>query len=104
MASTRTLIELIETEDAHGGPWSEAAFARLAEIVAALRPHTKVPAPIDAPDAIGGRWETLFAHFGARHSAGKAKIHDSTLKIQSFNRFPPSPIRVLRICQEIAPS
>lgn len=101
MVSTQQLIDLIESEDAHGQPWSEQSFARLGELVAALQPQTRVPAPVDAPEAITGRWETLFAHFGARHSAGKPKVHDSTLKVHSFNRFPPSPIRVLRLCQEI---
>ncbi len=101
MVSTQQLIDLIEAEDAHGQPWSEEAFAKLGKLVAALQPQTKVPAPVDAPEAISGRWETLFAHFGARHSAGKPKVHDSTLKVHSFNRFPPSPIRVLRLCQEI---
>jgi hypothetical protein len=95
------LIHLIETEDRHGQPWSEESFAKLGEHVAALQPLTQVPAPVDAPEAISGRWETLFAHFGARHSAGKPKVHDSNLKVHSFNRFPPSPIRVLRMCQEI---
>ena len=104
MVSTQQLIQLIEAEDAHGGPWSEEAFARLTELVAALRPQSPVKAPIDAPAKIQGRWETLFAHFGARHSAGKPKVHDSNLKVQSFNRFPPSPIRVLRLCQEIDPA
>jgi hypothetical protein len=101
MVSTQQLIDLIEAEDAHGQPWSEQAFAKLGELVAALQPQTKVPAPVDAPEAISGRWETLFAHFGARHSAGKPRVHDSTLKVHSFNRFAPSPIRVLRLCQEI---
>ena len=104
MVSTQQLndlIHLIETEDRHGEPWSEASFAKLGELVAALQPHTQFAAPVDAPEAITGRWETLFAHFGARHSAGKPKVHDSNLKVHSFNRFPPSPIRVLRMCQEI---
>lgn len=100
-ASLKDLIELIESEDRHGQPWSEGSFAKLGELVAALQPQTQYPAPVDAPQAITGRWETLFAHFGARHSAGKPKVHDSNLKVHSFNRFPPSPIRVLRMCQEI---
>lgn len=95
------LITLIDAEDRHGQPWGEESFSKLGTLVAALQPHTQFPAPVDAPAAITGRWETLFAHFGARHSAGKPKVHDSNLKVHSFNRFPPSPIRVLRMCQEI---
>jgi hypothetical protein len=68
------LITLIDTEDRHGQPWGEESFAKLGTLVAALQPHTQFPAPVDAPAAITGRWETLFAHFGARHSAGKPKV------------------------------
>ncbi len=53
-------------------------------------------------ERVEGRWETIFAHFGVKHSAGKTRVHDSTLAMQSWNRFPAVPIRVQRICQEIA--
>jgi hypothetical protein len=29
-------------------------------------------------------------------------VHDSTLKAQSFNAFPPVPVRIERVCQEIS--
>ena len=58
--------------------------------------------PLDTLDKVFGRWDTTFAHFGGKHSAGKPKVHDSDLKLQSFNRFPAVPIRVTRLCQEIS--
>ncbi len=87
-----------------GGPggYSEEAFAELGRLVDALKPFTPIPAPMDALQHVEGRWETLFAHFGARHSAFKAKVHESNLKIQSFNLLPPTPVRIERICQEIS--
>ena len=87
-----------------GGPggYSEEAFAELGRLVEALKPLTPIPAPMDAQERVEGRWETLFAHFGARHSAFKAKVHESNLKIQSFNLLPPTPVRIERICQEIS--
>ena len=92
--------------DAHDGPTgiSEEALAETERLVSELRPHTPVPAPMDDLEQVEGRWETLFAYFGAKHSAGKPKVHDSNLKIHSFNCFPPVPVRITRMCQEIARS
>ena len=85
-----------------GKGFSEEAFAELGRIVDAIRAETLYPAPMDTLRRVEGRWETLFAHFGARHSAGKPKVHDSNLKLQSFNAFPPVPVRIQRLCQEIS--
>jgi hypothetical protein len=85
-----------------GKGFSEEAFAELGRLVEAIRAETVYPAPMDTLRHVEGRWETLFAHFGARHSAGKPKVHDSTLKVQSFNAFPPVPVRIERLCQEIS--
>ena len=52
--------------------------------------------------SVEGGGETLFALFGGRAGAGKTRVHDSTLALQSWNLFPPAPIRVERICQEIS--
>ncbi|MFO1427371.1 MAG: PAP/fibrillin family protein [Steroidobacteraceae bacterium] len=94
------ILALVDTQDERGG-FSEEAFAQLEQLVGAIRRESPVPDPALHPQCLDGRWESVFAHFGARHSAGKSRVHDSTLKVQSFNRFPPVPIRVLRICQEI---
>jgi hypothetical protein len=95
------LLTLIDQADAAGG-FTDETFAELTALVDELRSQTPVPAPMDALEKVEGLWETVFAHFGAKHSAGKPKVHDSNLKVQSFNAFPPSPIRVLNICQEIS--
>ena len=95
------LLNLIDQADASGG-FTDESFAQLADMVEALRPLSPVPAPMDALEQVEGVWETVFAHFGAKHSAGKPKVHDSNLKVQSFNAFGPIPIRVLNLCQEIA--
>lgn len=95
------LLGHLDRQDALG-PYSEEAFQELGQLVEALKPLSPVPAPVDALEYVEGRWETLFAHFGARHSAGKPKVHDSNLKVQSFNCFPPVPVRVERISQEIS--
>jgi hypothetical protein len=101
MTAKERLLAHIESHDGPAG-FSEEAFAELGRLVEALKPLSPIPQPMDAEDRVEGRWETLFAHFGARHSAGKPKVHDSTLKVHSFNAFPASPVRIERICQEIA--
>jgi len=101
MNTRERLLAHIETHDGPAG-FSEEAFAELGRLVDELKLQSPVPNPMDALQHIEGRWETLFAHFGARHSAGKPKVHDSTLKVHSFNAFPASPVRIERICQEIA--
>ena len=84
------------------GAFSDEAFDELGRLVEAIRGENVYAAPLDALDKVCGRWHTDFAHFGGKHSAGKPKVHDSDLKLQSFNRFPPVPIRVTRLCQEIS--
>ena len=81
---------------------SEEDFNRLERLAALISERSVYPEPIRTPERVEGRWETLFAHFGVRHSAGKPRVHLSTLKQQSFNRFPALPIRVTRILQEVA--
>lgn len=95
------LLAHLDTQDALGA-FSDEAFEELGRLVEAIRADSPVSAPMDAQDRVEGRWETLFAHFGAKHSAGKPKVHDSNLKVHSFNRFPPIPVRITRLCQEIA--
>jgi len=95
------LMQLVESAEPEVG-LSEAAFARLDELVNAISALSPYPEPIRTPERVEGRWETLFAHFGGRHSAARTRVHMSTLRVQSFNRFPALPIRVTRIYQEIA--
>ncbi|MCU0761301.1 MAG: PAP/fibrillin family protein [Steroidobacteraceae bacterium] len=95
------LMALVDSQDANGG-FSDEVFARLGELVEAIRAESPWPEPTRTLERIEGRWETVFAHFGGKVNAGKTRIHDSTLALQSWNRFPAVPIRVQRICQEIA--
>ncbi len=95
------LLALLDSQDATGG-FSDDGFRRLGELVEAIRAHSPYPEPMNTLDKVEGRWETTFAHFGVKHSAAKTRVHDSTLAMQSWNRFPAAPIRVLRICQEIS--
>jgi hypothetical protein len=95
------LMSLVDSQDANGG-FSDQAFARLGQLVEAIRAESPWPAPTRTLERIEGRWEAVFAHFGGKVNAGKTRIHDSTLALQSWNRFPAVPIRVQRICQEIA--
>ena len=95
------LLDHVDQQDA-AGSFSDEAFEELARLVEQIRLESPVQAPMDAMDQVEGRWETEFAHFGARHSAGKPRVHDSNLKVHSFNRFPPVPVRITRMCQEIS--
>lgn len=95
------LLALLDSQDANGG-FSDDAFRRLGALVEATRAESTYPEPMRTLERVEGRWEATFAHFGVKHSAGKTRVHDSTLAMQSWNRFPASPIRVLRICQEIS--
>jgi hypothetical protein len=95
------LLAHLDTATPEGG-LSEAGFARLGELVAQIRAHTVYPEPAKRADKLAGRWETLFAHFGARHSAGKPRVHESNLKIHSFNKFPELPISVRALQQVVS--
>jgi hypothetical protein len=95
------LLAHLDTAGPSGG-LSEQGFTRLGELVTALSALTAYPRPAERPDVLAGRWVTVFAHFGARHSAGKPRLHESNLKIHSFNKFPELPIAVLAMHQEVA--
>lgn len=100
-AAKKRLLAHLDLQDAHGA-FSDEAFAELGRLVNIMRAESPVMAPLDELEFVEGRWETTFAHFGGKRSAGKSKIHDSTLFDHSFNRFPAVPIRVTRLCQEIS--
>ncbi|MFO1455513.1 MAG: PAP/fibrillin family protein [Steroidobacteraceae bacterium] len=95
------LLALLDSLDANGG-FTDEGFARFGELVERIRIESPWPEPTRTLHKVEGRWETVFAHFGGKVNAGKTRVHDSTLALQSWNRFPPAPIRVERICQEIS--
>ncbi len=95
------LLAHLDTASPSGG-LSDQGFARLGVLVTELSALTAYPRPAEQPEVLAGRWLTVFAHFGARHSAGKPRVHESNLKIHSFNKFPELPISVLAMHQEVA--
>lgn len=100
-ALKRELFTLIDAMRPDGG-LSEEDFAHLQQLTAQIAAVSPVPEPIHQLPRVQGRWENLFAHFGARHSAGKTRVHDSDLRTQTFSQFAPLAIRATRLCQEIS--
>jgi len=82
------------------GELAEQEFVRLQQLVEEIAAHAPY-VPAERQDIIAGNWQTAFASFGAKHSAGKSRAHRSDLAIQSFNRLPSAAIRVTDIRQEI---
>ena len=101
LTAKRALFSVLDAMDLHGGLSAER-FSELGEVISALRAVSPVADPIVRQELVQGRWETLFAHFGSRESAGKTRAHDSDLRTHSFGQFKPVPVRVTRLCQEIA--
>lgn len=96
----REVLACIEAADSNG-QYSEEGYEALQRSIEALRPLSPIPQPLDEQEKVAGPWKTLFASFGARHSAGKTLVHDTTLKIQSFSKFPDVPVRCYALEQEI---
>jgi len=83
------------------GTYDEATFDLIHALIAKLVPHTPVPRPIDRQDFVASPWNSHFAQFGPRHTAGKPIRHVSSLRLQSFGAFEDLPIKVHEIDQEI---
>lgn len=94
------MLEAIELAD-DDGRYSESDYDSVIAAVHALAEESPTPAPLDEQHLVTAPWGTLFASFGPRHTAGKPVVHETNLSLQSFARFPKSPIRVLDIVQEI---
>lgn len=77
-------------------------FQRLQDLIEQIEVEAPY-VPSERQDLIAGNWQTAFASFGAKHSAGKSRAHASNLAIQSFNHLPPAEIQVTDIRQEIDP-
>lgn len=95
------LLELVE----HAPPGEllpPEDVQELDQLASELSAHS-LYVPAERLDVAAGNWETLFASFGPKHSAGKALVQDSDLAIQSFNHLPSAAIRVGGIRQEIDP-
>lgn len=83
------------------GTYDDATFDRIHALIEQLVPLTPTPRPIDAQDFVEAPWGSHFAQFGPKHTAGKPIQHETSMKLQSFSRFPDVPIKVEDIDQEI---
>ena len=96
----KTLFEILSRTDADG-KLDEASFELLQHTIDRMDVVSPVQNPIEQPDKVDGRWMTLFASFGVRHSAGKPRVRPTTLDLLSFNALPAVPIMVSEMYQEI---
>lgn len=105
MMTDRTALkaELIAAIEASqpDGTYDDAGFERINRLVGELLPHTPLPRPCDDEAYVEAPWRSLYAAFGAKHTAGKPIQHLSNLKVHSFSRYPDVPIKVSEIEQEI---
>jgi hypothetical protein len=94
------LIMAIEASQPDG-TYDDAGYERINRLVNELVPLTPLPRPVDDEAFVEAPWRSLYAAFGAKHTAGKPIQHTSNLKVHSFSRFPDVPIKVTEIEQEI---
>lgn len=83
------------------GTYDDETFDRIHDLINQLVPHTPTPSPLEDQDYVAAPWGSRFAQFGPKHTAGKPIKHLSSMKLQSFARFPDLPIEVCEIDQEI---
>jgi PAP_fibrillin len=83
------------------GSYGDAAFAHIHAAIAALTPLTPTPSCFAAQDFVQSPWRSLYSQFGPRHTAGKPTRHQTTMNLQSFNKFPAVDMFVSDIDQEI---
>ncbi|QIG53633.1 hypothetical protein G6N82_05205 [Altererythrobacter sp. BO-6] len=83
------------------GTYDDPTFDKIHDLIGRLVPHTPTPRPLDKQGFVEGPWGSLYAQFGPKHTAGKPIKHETSMKLQSFARFPDIPIKVEDIEQEI---
>lgn len=83
------------------GTYDDQIFETIHELINQLVAYTPTPRPIDTQDFVAGPWGSQFAQFGPKHTAGKPIKHETSMKLQSFAKFPDIPIKVNDIDQEI---
>ncbi|MFZ4689990.1 MAG: PAP/fibrillin family protein [Polymorphobacter sp.] len=83
------------------GSYDDADFDRIHAAIAALTPLTPTPDCLVAQDFVASPWRSLYSQFGPRHTAGKPTRHQTTMNLQSFNKFPAVDMFVHDIDQEI---
>ena len=70
------------------GSYADAEFDRIHAAIAALTPLTPTPDCLAAQAFVASPWRSLYSQFGPRHTAGKPTRHQTTMNLQSFNKFP----------------
>ncbi|MEM6585604.1 MAG: PAP/fibrillin family protein [Pseudomonadota bacterium] len=83
------------------GTYDDATYDAIHALIHELVPHSPTPRPFDEQEVVEGPWTSHYAQFGPKHTAGKPTKHETSMKLQSFSRFPDVPIKVEDIDQEI---
>lgn len=83
------------------GTYEDDVFEAVHALIKQIVPLSPTPRPFDEQKFIESPWGSHFAQFGPKHTAGKPIKHQTSLKLQSFAKFPDVPILVEDIDQEI---
>lgn len=83
------------------GTYEDDVFETIHALVKRLVPLSPTPRPLDNQSFIESPWGSHFAQFGPKHTAGKPIKHQTSLKLQSFAKFPDTPVMTGDIIQEI---
>lgn len=83
------------------GSYSDENYDILQRLMDELVVHSPTPRPVDKQDFITDHWQTLYAQFGVRHTAGKSVAHDNMFHFVSWSNLPKLPFRNLDLRQEI---
>lgn len=92
-----SVINLAESD----GTFSDENYETLQRLMDELSALTPTPRPADKQDFITDHWQTLYAQFGPRHTAGKSVAHDNMFHFVSWSNLPNLPFRNLDLRQEI---
>ena len=99
----RIKSDLLSTIDRseRDGSYSDENYEVLQRLMDELIVHTPTPRPYNNQDFITDHWQTLYAQFGVRHTAGKSVAHDNMFHFVSWSNLPKLPFRNLDLRQEI---
>lgn len=96
---TDLLAMLDKTES--DGTYADETYDAIQRLMDELSSHTPTPRPVDQQEFITDHWQTLYAQFGPRHTAGKSVAHDNMFHFVSWAKLPKLPFRNLDLRQEI---
>lgn len=83
------------------GSYADETYEDIQSLMDELAAVTPTPRPADKQAFITDHWETLYAQFGPRHTAGKSVAHDNMFHFVSWAKLPKLPFRNLDLRQEI---